>query len=86
MAALGLSGAAVRRHEFHHSEIRSSSAGRKIAKAYRIEMRAGNMNNEGHPDKNCLASYVHLHFGSNPDSARSLVAAADRRNDGGQVR
>ena len=29
---------------------------------------------EGYSEKNVLASYVHLHFGSNPEVARHLVA------------
>ena len=30
---------------------------------------------EGYRYKNCLGSYVHLHFGSNPEFARGFVAA-----------
>ena len=30
---------------------------------------------EGYSEKNVLASYVHLHFGSNPEVARHLVAS-----------
>ena len=30
--------------------------------------------NEGYGANNVLASYVHLHFGSNPEVARHLVA------------
>jgi cobyrinic acid a,c-diamide synthase len=42
---------------------------------YRLSGRAGvEKTEEGYCLGNVLASYVHLHFGSNPDAARHLVS------------
>jgi cobyrinic acid a,c-diamide synthase len=37
---------------------------------------------EGYGEKNVLASYVHLHFASNPEVARHLVASCRAYKDG----
>jgi cobyrinic acid a,c-diamide synthase len=45
-----------------------------IKKVYQVSAK-GKKAAEGFLYKNCLASYVHLHFGSNPAMARRLVEA-----------
>ena len=66
-------GKKARGHEFHYSiwqhpeEIRST--------AYQLTPRKGVAStSEGHVDGNLLASYVHLHFGSNTNLAGNFVA------------
>ncbi len=65
----------IRGHEFHYSEIDSFSGAKAIDAAYFIEGPGKTKLREGYRYKNCLASYVHLHFGSNPEFARNFVAA-----------
>jgi len=64
----------IRGHEFHYSELRSFSLG-KTQTAYFIEGPGKIKISEGYHYKNCLGSYVHLHFGSNPEFPRGFVAA-----------
>jgi cobyrinic acid a,c-diamide synthase len=65
-------GEKARGHEFHYSEwIRPEEAD---AFAYAIQMQqAGEPQSEGFAKKNLLASYVHLHFASNPNLAQNFV-------------
>jgi cobyrinic acid a,c-diamide synthase len=65
----------IRGHEFHYSEIRGFVPGKKIQTAYSKEGPGKTRISEGYYYKNCLGSYVHLHFGSNPEFARGFVAA-----------
>jgi cobyrinic acid a,c-diamide synthase len=63
-------GARLRGHEFHWSEMESKPK----PSAYQIlHPQAGN---EGYINGNILASYVHLHFGSDPNLARNFVQAS----------
>ncbi len=66
----------ARGHEFHYSEwIRPTS---DPDFAYLIQPRAGGeAKPEGFARKNLLASYVHLHFASNPNLARNFVRACE---------
>jgi cobyrinic acid a,c-diamide synthase len=68
-------GEKIRGHEFHYSEIQISAGAKAIEASYFINDRGGKKKTEGYRYKNCLGSYVHLHFGSNPEFARSFVAA-----------
>jgi cobyrinic acid a,c-diamide synthase len=69
---LGPPGTRARGHEFHYSEIVEEPPG--LDRLYRITNRqGGEPTAEGYGSKNVLASYVHLHFGSNPEVARHLV-------------
>jgi len=69
---LGPAGTKARGHEFHYSEIAAAPA--DLPKIYRITARqGGEATTEGYCVSNVLASYVHLHFGSNPEIARYLV-------------
>ncbi|HBG47067.1 MAG TPA: cobyrinic acid a,c-diamide synthase [Deltaproteobacteria bacterium] len=63
----------IRGHEFHYSEIVADPAG--LRKAYRVAGGAPDFS-EGFTRLNALASYVHLHFGSNPGFAEGFIKAA----------
>ncbi len=70
---LGPPGTKARGHEFHYSEIAGELP--DLPRLYRItNRRGGEPAAEGYGLQNVLASYVHLHFGSNPEVARHLVA------------
>jgi cobyrinic acid a,c-diamide synthase len=65
----------IRGHEFHYSELCGFVPGKKIQRAYSMDGPNNTKISEGYRYKNCLGSYVHLHFGSNPEFARGFVAA-----------
>lgn len=67
---LSPAGAELRGHEFHWSRL---SAGEERANAYQIIEPAPR--SEGFATGNILASYVHLHFGTEPALARRFVEA-----------
>lgn len=68
-------GEAVRGHEFHYSTWEDAPG--DIPRAYRMEPRRGaEARLEGFARGNLLASYVHLHFWSEPVLAKRFVAAA----------
>ncbi len=74
---LGSAGATLRGHEFHYSEISSETA--SLGRVYKVgSRRGGESQTEGYACGNVLASYVHLHFGSNPAAAQALVTACRR--------
>jgi cobyrinic acid a,c-diamide synthase len=69
---LGPRGTRARGHEFHYSEIISEPNG--VGRVYRLTDRNGETSRlEGYTRNHVLASYVHLHFSSNPEAARNLV-------------
>jgi cobyrinic acid a,c-diamide synthase len=70
---LGPAGTVARGHEFHYSEI--GEMPEKIERSYRVRKQGVDLGEEGYLYKNCLASYVHLHFGSNPGLATAFVSA-----------
>jgi len=79
---LGPPGTRARGHEFHYSEIVSESP--DLGRLYRIMDRQGeNSRPEGYTLGNVLASYVHLHFSSNPELARHLVGNCRGFKEGG---
>ena len=64
----------IRGHEFHYSLISSRFA--EVDTVYRVEARAGmQKSTEGYRVHRTLGSYFHLHFGSQPAAAPSLVGA-----------
>ena len=76
-ALLGPAGTRARGHEFHYSEIISVPA--ELPRVYQLTARRGGEPvREGYCVNQVLASYVHLHFGSNPQVARHLVACCHR--------
>jgi cobyrinic acid a,c-diamide synthase len=67
---IGTRGERYRGHEFHYSEIRDSSPGL----VYSLRDNRGKaLPAEGFRYKNTLASYVHVHFGSNPHIAEQFA-------------
>ena len=71
--AIGAAGAVVRGHEFHYSEI--GEMPEEVERCYLVSRQGVSLGLEGYRIRNCLASYVHLHFGSNPKIAATFVAA-----------
>jgi cobyrinic acid a,c-diamide synthase len=72
---IGPKGLTARGHEFHYSEIVDPEAAPPPKALYRMSARNGkSARSEGYQRRRCLGSYVHLHFGSNPDVARHIVA------------
>jgi len=63
---LGPAGTRVRGHEFHHSRLDGDLP--EAALAFQVGERS-----IGYASGNLLASYVHLHFGSNPAAAEQFV-------------
>jgi cobyrinic acid a,c-diamide synthase len=82
---LGPSGTRARGHEFHYSELVDLEHTPGFSdQAYEASGRKGPMpGTQGFSQGNTLASYVHLHFGSNPELAGSLVRACSRAGDMG---
>jgi cobyrinic acid a,c-diamide synthase len=77
---LGPVGTRARGHEFHYSEIVGRPDG--VPRLYRLTpRRGGEAVEEGYRENHVLASYVHLHFGSNPEVARHLVASCQAYKD-----
>jgi cobyrinic acid a,c-diamide synthase len=77
---LGPPGTTARGHEFHYSEIMGEPD--NVPRIYRLTPRhQGEAVSEGYRVGNVLASYVHLHFGSNPAVARHLVASCRAYKD-----
>ncbi|HET9087040.1 MAG TPA: cobyrinate a,c-diamide synthase, partial [Acidobacteriaceae bacterium] len=71
---LGKAGTTLRGHSFHYSRISNLP---EIPTDYRVQYSlSGHFENEGYRVKNVLASYIHVHFRTNPAIARSFVQAA----------
>ena len=74
---LGPAGTRARGHEFHYSEI--ISVPEELPRLYQLTARRGGEPvREGYTVNQVLASYVHLHFGSNPKVARHFVDRCQR--------
>lgn len=80
---LGRHGERLRGHEFHYSEIKNSqhaAASKQPLTGYSVRDGQGkDIGIEGYRIKNTLASYIHIHFGSNNDAAKGFVAFAGIR-------
>ncbi len=79
---IGKKGYTARGHEFHYSEIIQNKKGETpgLQEVYSIRSRTGGLTRrEGYTYKNVLASYVHLHFGSNERFAEQFVENCTRR-------
>jgi cobyrinic acid a,c-diamide synthase len=71
-SVIGPQGTRVRGHEFHYSEIIENRP--DVQTDYRVTPRTGTRTTpEGYRVHRTLGSYVHLHFGSNPQAARGFV-------------
>lgn len=62
-------------HEFHYSELDGDLGRNREIKTIYLVSAQGKSAEEGFLYKNCLASYVHIHFGSSPGMAARLVEA-----------
>ncbi len=70
---LGPVGRTIRGHEFHYSEIIPPA---QASTVYTVTSRSGNAGTEeGFRIDNTIGSYIHLHFGSQPDTAAAFVQA-----------
>jgi cobyrinic acid a,c-diamide synthase len=70
---LGPAGTVARGHEFHYSEMEELPP--QLERCYRVSRQGVDLGLEGYGVNNCLASYLHLHFGSNPALASAFVAS-----------
>lgn len=68
---LGKKGTVARGHEFHYSEMEEMPP--EVERLYRVRKSGADLGMEGYRYRNCLASYVHLHFGSCPEVAAAFV-------------
>jgi cobyrinic acid a,c-diamide synthase len=76
---LGQAGQKIRGHEFHYSEIISPAA---VPGVYAVTSRFGESGGEeGFQVNNTLGSYIHLHFGSQPNAAAAFVRACRQQHD-----
>jgi cobyrinic acid a,c-diamide synthase len=75
---IGSVNSVARGHEFHYSEIMEGQA-QDVNRSYSVKGSSGDMlSAEGYTHKKTLASYVHLHFGSNPCIAGALISSCRR--------
>jgi cobyrinic acid a,c-diamide synthase len=75
---LGPAGTMARGHEFHYSEVAIAA---EVPRSYAVSRGDGQvLEDEGYVLNNVLASYVHLHFASNPTLAAGLVQSCRRWN------
>ena len=64
----------IRGHEFHYSDI--SAPDEDARSVYKVMDRRGWLpETQGYMKNRVLGSYVHVHFGSNPEAAAAFVAA-----------
>lgn len=73
-----VAGGSARGHEFHYSEIGAMPV--HVERCYRVSRQGVELGSEGYRYRNCTASYIHLHFGSNGGLAPAFVDAC--RNHG----
>jgi cobyrinic acid a,c-diamide synthase len=73
---LGEKGQVMRGHEFHYSDLDDTAADREVTPVYSaVSRRNDGHKSEGYLVNRTLGSYIHLHFGSLPECARSLTDA-----------
>jgi cobyrinic acid a,c-diamide synthase len=73
---LGKKGAKARGHEFHYSE--TDEMPESVERLYQVSKGHSDLGTEGYRYKNCVASYIHLHFGSNPGMAEAFVGSCKK--------
>jgi cobyrinic acid a,c-diamide synthase len=76
---LGAAGMHFRGHQFRYSTLEGTASSLRASRSYRVTPRwGGSAFDEGFTVSNLVASYVHAHWASNPEIARSLVTACER--------
>lgn len=73
---IGKKGAVIRGHEFHYSSLEEGERlGPGVSDVYEVTNRDGqDVSLKGFQTNQTLGSYMHVHFGSNPEAARHFVA------------
>jgi cobyrinic acid a,c-diamide synthase len=72
-SVIAAAGGSARGHEFHYSEIGGMPL--QLERCYRVTRPGQELGGEGYRYRNCLASYIHLHFGSQAGIAPAFVDA-----------
>ena len=73
-AVIGDTGLRVRGHEFHYSEIDTNIEKSDIETVFTVTARAGlEKPSTGYQIRRTLGSYIHLHFGSQPEVGKRFV-------------
>ena len=81
-ALLGTKGERIRGHEFRYSDIRADGIAGRPGCVYSVtDGSGGQMPAEGYLRKKTLASYIHVHFGSNERIAGRFVDFALKGRD-----
>lgn len=71
---IGPKGMIARGHEFHYSDIAPAPDDGSFSKSYKVAGRKGQeMQSEGYFNNRTQGSYIHLHFGSQPEIAKSFI-------------
>ena len=70
-SVIGGAGTLARGHEFHYSEM--GEMPEQVERLYRVSRKGTTLGLEGYRYRNCLASYIHLHFGGSPELPDSFV-------------
>ena len=71
---IGNKGDVIRGHEFHYSSLQDTGISDSVKNVYQVSSRAGQeLGLKGFLTGNTLGSYMHVHFGSNPNCARRFV-------------
>ncbi len=77
---IGKKGDVLRGHEFHYSSLENQK--KDVPDVYDVSSRAGqDLSLKGYQVYNTLGSYLHVHFGSNQDSAKHFVDTCKRFKD-----
>jgi cobyrinic acid a,c-diamide synthase len=70
-SVIGGKGTLARGHEFHYSEMAEMPV--DVERQYLVSKKGQALGQEGYRYRNCLASYIHLHFGGSPEIANNFV-------------
>jgi cobyrinic acid a,c-diamide synthase len=71
---LGSKGKILRGHEFHYSSIRTHPPLEENSLEYEVKDSSGEiLPDEGYRSGQTIASYIHIHFGSNPETAGEFI-------------
>jgi cobyrinic acid a,c-diamide synthase len=70
-SVIGGKGTLARGHEFHYSEMAEMPV--DVERQYLVSKKGQALGQEGYRYRNCLASYIHLHFGGSPEIADNFV-------------